>query len=218
MAKCSSCSAPLAANTNKCEYCRTRNDVDLTNKYPYSVVNKQSEAICPHCENKLQTIDIGLNGNFHVDRCQNCYGLFFANGKVESLLEKSVEQVFDVNLRQLDNINQDRFSPENNNKYLKCPICQMFMSRSVFGHRSGVIVDRCRSHGIWLESGELTHLMEWKKAGGQILDIQRKNPEIAKDFDLSAFKKPIIKKPVFDNGEELNLLESVTNLLGKLLD
>ncbi|MBM4208918.1 MAG: hypothetical protein FJ190_13385 [Gammaproteobacteria bacterium] len=24
-------------------------------------------------------------------------------------------------------------------------------------------------HGIWLDNGELTHLLEWKKAGGQLL-------------------------------------------------
>lgn len=41
-------------------------------------------------------------------------------------------------------------------------------------YRSGVVVDRCRVHGIWLNSGEITHLMEWKKAGGQILNDQQK--------------------------------------------
>jgi Zn-finger nucleic acid-binding protein len=40
------------------------------------------------------------------------------------------------------------------------------MSRVNFGYRSGVVIDRCTNHGIWLDSGEITHLMEWKKAGG----------------------------------------------------
>jgi len=43
------------------------------------------------------------------------------------------------------------------------------MNRINFGHRSGVIVDQCRPHGLWLDSGELKHLLDWKKAGGQLL-------------------------------------------------
>lgn len=55
------------------------------------------------------------------------------------------------------------------------------MNRVNFGQRSAVVVDRCLHHGIWLDSGELIHLMEWKKAGGQILhqqteSLKTKNP------------------------------------------
>ncbi|SMG65017.1 conserved hypothetical protein, partial [methanotrophic bacterial endosymbiont of Bathymodiolus sp.] len=44
-----------------------------------------------------------------------------------------------------------------------------FMRRINFAQKSGVIVDSCRLHGFWLDSGEVTHLQEWKKAGGQLL-------------------------------------------------
>ncbi len=52
---------------------------------------------------------------------------------------------------------------------MKCPVCSDFMQRKNFGARSGVIADRCNKHGIWLDGGELKRLMEWKKAGGQLL-------------------------------------------------
>ena len=32
--------------------------------------------------------------------------------------------------------------------------------------RSGVITDVCFEHGVWLDSGELRHIMEWVKTGG----------------------------------------------------
>ncbi len=57
--------------------------------------------------------------------------------------------------------------------YLKCPVCSNFMNRVSFGSKSGVVVDRCKEHGIWLNAGELRHLFEWKKAGGQLLHEQR---------------------------------------------
>jgi len=42
------------------------------------------------------------------------------------------------------------------------------MQRINFGSQSGVIADKCRSHGIWLDGGELRQILEWTKAGGQI--------------------------------------------------
>jgi len=43
------------------------------------------------------------------------------------------------------------------------------VNRQNFGERSGVVVDRCKAHGVWLDSGEFRRLAEWMKAGGQIL-------------------------------------------------
>jgi Zn-finger nucleic acid-binding protein len=57
--------------------------------------------------------------------------------------------------------------------YVKCPVCAKMMNRINFGARSGVVIDRCREHGVWLEAGELRQLSEWMKAGGRLLDNER---------------------------------------------
>ncbi len=57
--------------------------------------------------------------------------------------------------------------------YIKCPVCAKLMNRVNFGTKSGVIVDRCRDHGVWLDGGDLRHLFEWMKAGGKILEQER---------------------------------------------
>jgi Zn-finger nucleic acid-binding protein len=169
MAKCISCAAPLPANTNKCLYCGSHNDVDLENRHSYTVIQKQSNQLCPHCDKQLQTIELDINGAFLIARCEHCFGLFFDPGKIDILLESAVSNVFDTNRQHLDNINKDRYQGNKKVKYIKCPVCRTFMSRRVFAYRSGVVVDHCRNHGIWLDSGEITHLLEWKKAGGQLL-------------------------------------------------
>jgi Zn-finger nucleic acid-binding protein len=46
------------------------------------------------------------------------------------------------------------------------------MNRVNFGVRSGVVVDRCGDHGVWLDAGEMRQLMEWAKAGGRMLHQQ----------------------------------------------
>jgi Zn-finger nucleic acid-binding protein len=40
------------------------------------------------------------------------------------------------------------------------PSCGELMNRSLHGKRSGVVVDGCRDHGLWLDAGELRQLME----------------------------------------------------------
>jgi len=53
------------------------------------------------------------------------------------------------------------------------------MNRRLFGKRSGVVLDRCRDHGSWLDAGELRQLMEWTRAGGRIHDKEREEQEAA---------------------------------------
>lgn len=180
MARCKSCSAPLLANTNCCQYCNVRNDVDLHAKHDFSVVNKASKRMCPHCEKALQTIQIQLDKPIDIERCDSCFGLFFDLGELDTLLKHSVTHVNEINIAHIDNINTDRYRAQQAVKYIKCPVCLSFMRRTNFAQKSGVIVDSCRQHGFWLDSGEITHLMEWKKAGGQLLHDQQAEKKTSK--------------------------------------
>lgn len=169
MARCNSCAAPLPPNTQYCSYCGVRNDVDLLGKHDYRVATRQSERICPECNVQLQTVALEMQPPLHIERCTNCFGLFFDPGEVETLLEAAVSPVYTVNRELLGNINNDRYQKNKPVKYLECPVCLNMMNRVVFAHKSGVVIDQCRAHGIWLDGGEISHLLEWKKAGGQIL-------------------------------------------------
>ncbi|NOQ64381.1 MAG: hypothetical protein GQ582_07700 [Methyloprofundus sp.] len=175
MARCQSCSAPLLANTNRCQYCNVRNDVDLHAKRNFTVTNTQqlSDRICPHCDKQLQTVELELADTIFIERCDQCFGLFFDLGEIEALLDHAVSNVGGINGAHIDNINRDRYDTTRGIRYIKCPVCQAFMRRMNFAKKSGVIVDSCRHHGFWLDSGEITHLMEWKKAGGQLLHEQQ---------------------------------------------
>ncbi len=174
MARCKSCSAPLQANSNRCQYCAVRNDVDLHAKHQFSVFNKVSERICPHCDKHMQTIQIQLDEALFIERCDDCFGLFFDLGEMEALLNHSVSHVAGVNLAHIENINADRYRKKQEVKYIKCPVCRKYMHRTNYARKSGVIIDSCRLHGLWLDSGEITHLMEWKKAGGELLHNQQR--------------------------------------------
>jgi len=219
MATCTHCSAPLPANSNRCNYCSTRNDVDLVGRQAYSLTG-QSNRNCPHCKTPLQTIELHLDSKVEIDRCNDCFGLFFDSGKIELLLEHAVSDVYDINIKQLDNINSERYQADKQIKYIKCPTCQNFMLRRVFGYRSGVIIDQCKNHGIWLDSGEITHLLEWKKAGGQLLAAQK---EIAGNSKPTKSKSTGLARDNRTSGlsdlegpTTLDVLETLANVLGNL--
>lgn len=175
MAKCFSCSAPLPANSQYCRYCGVRNDIDLQGKHTFQAVQEaQTERWCPQCRIPLQSIALAFDKPLIIERCEHCFGLFFDPGEIEALLDHALSPVTSINLDLLDNINRERYRGEQGFKYLKCPVCDVMMNRVAFGHKSGVVVDHCKSHGIWLEGGEVSHLLEWKKAGGQLLDDKKR--------------------------------------------
>ncbi|SHE19864.1 zf-TFIIB domain-containing protein [methanotrophic endosymbiont of Bathymodiolus puteoserpentis (Logatchev)] len=219
MARCKSCSAPLLANTNRCQYCAVRNDVDLHAKHDFSIYKQASDRICPHCEQTLQTIQLQLDDILFIERCADCFGLFFDLGELETLLNHAVNGVQSINLVHLDNINIDRYQKNRPVKYIKCPVCQEFMRRTNFAQKSGVIVDSCRAHGLWLDSGEVTHLMEWKKMGGQLLhdQKQRKKPlkrPLKSNRELDTFHSSITKEKI---GLETDLLDMLAYVIKKIL-
>ncbi|MBF0389070.1 MAG: zf-TFIIB domain-containing protein [Desulfamplus sp.] len=174
MAKCINCAAPLPSNSVECQYCGSRNDTDLRGLHDFTTEEPDSQRICPKCNISLQTIDLKVDGKFLIERCEQCFGLFFDTGELEALLELSVKHVYDINMKKLDNINM-AMTPKDATKvvYIKCPVCSNFMNRVSFGAKSGVIIDKCKEHGVWLNAGELRHLFEWKKAGGKLLHEQR---------------------------------------------
>jgi Zn-finger nucleic acid-binding protein len=174
MARCQWCTAPLPPGRALCRYCGRRNDVDLQGVHEFTVAEPASPRVCPSCGIPMQTLDLKLGGTFFIERCDRCLSLFFDPNEVETLLEKSATAVFQVDRTRLDEIVKGRGGTSAPARYYPCPVCRTVMNRVNFGVRSGVVVDQCPKHGMWLESGELRRLLEWRKAGGQILDRQRK--------------------------------------------
>lgn len=221
MAKCGHCSAPLPPNSQYCRYCGVRNDIDLRAIQSSDVGASASDRPCPHCRIPLKTIRLDLDPPLQIERCDSCFGLFFDPGEVESLLNCAVSPVFDANPRLIGNINQDRYRKEQKVKYLKCPVCGVLMNRVAFGLRSGVIVDRCLSHGVWLDGGEITHLLEWKKAGGQLLHDKKRAEQQAKNARLrNAPGAGIGSSSTFQRqtGDDIELLTSVAGVIFSLFE
>ena len=188
MPNCANCSAPLPFNSVKCDYCGSRNDVDLKGIHYYTSHDSDTERICPVCAVHLKTIDLGVDGKFFIERCIECLGLFFDPGELEALLEYTVKNVFEINRSRLTQFNLTGQSSGRVATYVKCPVCSKMMNRINFGARSGVVIDRCKDHGVWLDAGELRQLCEWMKLGGKLLD-KEKTEELKKEEIIFAERK-----------------------------
>lgn len=170
---CTNCAAPLPPNSNRCTYCNTLNDVDLK-AIPRRADGSSSDRNCPRCGELLKVIQLQLGGGFSVDRCLECHGIFFDPGELETVIEESVSNVYEVDFKRLAAMVEEEGARDFNQvTYIRCPDCDAMMNRRNYGPRSGVIVDQCREHGMWLDGRELSLLLKWTKAGGQMYQQKR---------------------------------------------
>ena len=85
--------------------------------------------------------------------------------------------------------------------YLPCPCCGSRMNRLNFKRISGVVIDRCRDCGWWLDAGELESIPAFIAAGGieqakaqQILQQHDELRELARSVDHLEFMQKVIHR------------------------
>jgi Zn-finger nucleic acid-binding protein len=109
-------------------------------------------------------------------QCGTCFGLFFPFFKLDIILNDLARFGFLKDMPRLTDLAHN--APiEAKITYRKCPICAKVMNRTNFGRRSGVVTDQCHGHGVWLDAGELQRLVEWKNAGGKLVDEEYSKEE-----------------------------------------
>ncbi|MBN2450226.1 MAG: zf-TFIIB domain-containing protein, partial [Lentisphaeria bacterium] len=130
---------------------------------------EQENRLCPRCGVSLTPTALLEEDPIEVDVCHQCRGIWFDAGELKAVLHAVQQPDAAVN-RQLLTALGERRSVDSRVTYAKCPVCSEIMNRRCYGHRSGVIADSCRGHGVWLDGGELEALFAWVAAGGHVLD------------------------------------------------
>ncbi len=104
--------------------------------------------------------------------CGGCGGVWLAPGALDRLCA-SAEAMQDASQHLFGRAAPRRLVDPSKVAYLPCPTCKDRMVRRNFGGASGVIVDVCKEHGVWLDHGELEKVVEFSRAGG--LEKARQN-------------------------------------------
>jgi Zn-finger nucleic acid-binding protein len=177
----------MEAGTGVCPFCGVRSDVNLRD-IPYHDLESRGTLPCPDCQTPLAAIELDTGPNIQIERCPTCFGLFFNPGELEMVLNQSTNPFVRLDRQQLKEIATD-YGFHHEVVYLKCPLCAERMSHINFGGSSGVILDLCGTHGVWLQNTELRRLMEWWHAGGKLIYEQNQEEQV-RFLSTTTHKKP----------------------------
>lgn len=195
--RCSACSAPREQGEAACRFCGadfTLHERDLDTICPNCMARVSNRArFCHHCAQpllsagdagepidldcpacgegrRLTTRRLGEPG-ITVLECPRCAGLWLSSAEFQLVLERvrdplgTLESVSTATPGKAD-VEHSATKPEA--LYRPCPTCGQLMHRRNFGRKSGIIVDTCRSHGVWFDAHELDGIIRWVRSGGEV--------------------------------------------------
>lgn len=127
-----------------------------------AVEEQPGDALIGECPGCRRPLTFAVVGHVRIARCEACEGVWVRPATLERIcaqqdLQATLLVAFPASAGHV-------FSREV--RYRKCPQCHEMMSRRNFAHRSGVIVDVCRPHGVWLDKGELRAIVDFVRNGG----------------------------------------------------
>lgn len=150
---CPSCFAPMFAGSRFCARCGAEATRD--------VVDDGVSLNCPRCAASLQALRLGATT---VHECAACGGLWMTPDSLQKLCDDREAHAGVAST--LDARVPTQAAPPDTVRYIPCPNCAKLMNRVNFAHASGVIMDVCKAHGVWLDRGELRRVMGFVEQGG----------------------------------------------------
>jgi Zn-finger nucleic acid-binding protein len=119
---------------------------------------KKREPICPRCNVSLVHY---AYRNRDLDMCPQCGGIWLDRGEFRDLTREG-----DVYQSQSAPKGYVRGPVRDSVEYIPWVRCGTLMNRKNFAKISGVIIEECRSHGVWVDGGELERIRTFIADGG----------------------------------------------------
>ena len=146
MPVCTQCGRETGAARDTCLYCGGM-----------LAAKPRGQLGCPRCGATMkQEIVDGLE----LDLCQACGGTWYDRGELEQHLAATTPTADDGDAPPDREFTRE--ADRMDTRYLKCPVCTSPMTRKNWGRLSGVIVDICGPHGLFLDPGELERIRDFE--------------------------------------------------------
>lgn len=124
---------------------------------------KTGKFVCPRCE-KPRLVNRKI-GAYVVDECPGCSGMWVEYETFNRLVKQQAARAdHHVDGGRRGGPNKSTLTEEV--RYIKCPDCKRMMNRFNFAKVSGVVIDECRDHGVWLDGEELGKIAAYVATGG----------------------------------------------------
>ncbi|NIP86035.1 MAG: hypothetical protein GTO03_10910 [Planctomycetales bacterium] len=183
---CPECLARISRQAKHCHHCGIRIRAEL-------VAGDVSPLECPDCQPEPPRRLVrrqSRGGGCRLLECPHCAGLWLDAAAFGEMTERAAD-------RSLGDQEFGRLSGEGGSgtlpgegvkqgsdkwRYRACPVCGEMMQRRNYGRKSGIIIDTCRQHGVWLDFDEFPAILQWIRSGGlsranEQLEQQRKSDQ-----------------------------------------
>lgn len=125
------------------------------------VLEDETPLDCPRCREDMQALKLGATT---ARECNACGGLWLDPDSLQALSDGREERSGVVSA--LAARVPTAAIPPDIIKYVPCPRCERLMNRKNFAQSSGVVLDVCARHGVWLDRGELERVLGFVSGGG----------------------------------------------------
>jgi len=121
---------------------------------------------CPSCDELLSEEDFD---GAQAWICGSCQGMFFAPNALEAMLDRLRENDEEQDLATvLQEFRDRRFAVKGKVRYRSCPVCGLSMTRRNYAGVSGIIIDLCGPHGVWVDQSTFGELSDFVTKGGDL--------------------------------------------------
>jgi Zn-finger nucleic acid-binding protein len=197
---CAHCGSLLA--TRRCAGCFTLNPRDAEKCARCGAV-LPAEALtvsaagkpCPDCRLPLVGRKTGV---LAYAECARCGSLFLSNEVFRTVVEGADARVI-ARAVEGEDPKGARTLPRSFH-YRKCPFCSGLMARRNYGAGSGVILDICREHGVFLDRGELTAVVVFLESGGWDRVRKRERERLSEEISVLESRKHALSTGTFPLG------------------
>jgi Zn-finger nucleic acid-binding protein len=145
---CNFCKKTFNDELRSCPFCNMSHIPQTTNKKP----------VCPKCKIDLFS---RLFREKELFECQSCHGVWvdatdfaYLTTEKDVYADQSAEPVY------------TKLPPDGDGRFYPCVRCDNLMTPFNFRNISGIIIDACYGHGVWLDDGELTRIRKFIAGGG----------------------------------------------------
>jgi Zn-finger nucleic acid-binding protein len=171
-------------------------------------------------------------GGVGVNECLSCNGLWAPGESFDLLVSRAIRA------RQLASPAElHAFKPRVTGsnparqgvQYRNCPECDEYMARRNYRKKSGIIIDTCSEHGIWLDADELEQIAGFILSGAAGESIEPESAEERKKRTAAAASfarlegeranRRLNQTSAFSNfSSDKSAVDSIASLLFKILN
>ncbi len=159
------------------------------------MLDDESKRKCPRCAEEMQALQLGAT---IVRECATCGGLWVDPSTLQKLCDdREAHAGVESTLAARTPTNT---APTDTVRYIPCPHCAKLMNRVNFAHSSGVIMDVCKSHGVWLDRGELQRVVGFVERGGLSAEREHERQQLVEERRRLEAAKAAGATPMNDYG------------------